>query len=150
MRSASRPFPIGMLATGRVIHRLLSLGLPAGPLWLLRTRGRRTGQVREVPVVVLRVGPERWLVSPFGAVAWVHNVRANGEAYLRRGTRVKRVRLTEVHDDRVPGLLRTYRRRFAAVPFVRAAFDANARSPIGAFSREAHSHPAFLIDLSHS
>lgn len=138
-------FPRGMLAAGRVVHRLLSAGLPMGPLYLLRTRGRRTQDLREVPVAVLHTGDQQWLVSPFGTVAWVHNIRAHGEAHLRRGTSLRRLDLVEVADDRVPGLLRSYRRRFGAVPFVRAAFDAAGHDPIDAFAREAHDKPVFQI-----
>lgn len=135
-----------MRATGRVVHRLLSAGLPMGPLYLLQTRGRRTQARREVPIAVLRTGDQQWLVSPFGAVAWVHNVRANGEAHLRRGRRRHRLHLVEVTDDGVPGVLRAYRRRFRAVPFVRAAF----RTPPGGASDmvigEAGGKPVFRIE----
>lgn len=146
MTPPARSFPTGVLATGRIVHRLLSLGLPMGPLYLLQTRGRHTGASREVPIAVLGVGGDQWLVSPFGAVAWVHNVRANGEACLRRGAGSRRVHLVEVDDTRIPGLLRTYRRRFAAVPFVRAAFDATPRDPLVAFAREADHHPVFHVE----
>lgn len=143
---SERRFPTGMLATGRVLQRLLSVGLPMGPLYLLRTVGRRTGEPREVPIAVLRIGDEEWLVSPFGTVAWVHNVRANGEAHLRRGAQLHRLRLAEVDAARVPRLLRAYRRRFRVVPFVRAAFRATARDDIDVFTREADDHPVFRIE----
>lgn len=145
MTGTGPSFPTGMLPVGRFVQRLLSLGLPMGPLHLLRTRGRHTGLIREVPVVVLDTDGCEWLVSPFGDVAWVRNVRANGEAYLRRGAGLDRVKLVEVEDAAKPDLLRTYRRRFAPVPFVRAAFDATGRDPVEAFSREAHRHPVFRI-----
>lgn len=146
MTLAERRFPTGMLATGRVVHRLLSAGLPLGPLYLLRTRGRRTGELREVPIAVLQIGDEQWLVSPFGTVAWVHNVRANGEAHLRRGAHLRRLHLVEVHDASVPRLLRAYRRRFGAVPFVRAAFHATTRDQIDASTPEVHDQPVFRIE----
>lgn len=145
MSSRRESFPRGMLTAGRIVHRLLSLGLPMGPLHLLRTRGRHTGTYHEVPIALMRTGSEQWLVSPFGTVAWVHNVHANGEAYLRRGGDVRRVHLEAVDDARMPELLRAYRRRFAAVPFVRAAFEATSRDPIEAFIKEAHHHPVFRI-----
>lgn len=138
-------FPTGMLTVGRIVHRLLSLGLPMGPLYLLRTRGRHTGQYHEIPIALLRSGREQWLISPFGPVAWVQNVRTNGEAYLRRGGDLRPVHLMAVDDARVPELLRAYRRRFAAVPFVRAAFVATSRHPLDAFAREAHDHPVFHV-----
>lgn len=69
---------------------------------------------------------------------------------LGRGRRLQTVALAEVSDDRVPGLLRTYRRRFSAVPFVRAAFDATARDGVDAFAREASRHPDFRVDRTRS
>lgn len=148
MTGAAPTFPMGMLAIGRTVHRLLARGIPMGPLQLLRTRGRRSGLLREVPVVVLETAGNEWLVSPFGEVAWVRNVRANGEAYLRRGARLARVDLVEVDDDGKPELLRTYRRRFAAVPFVRVAFDATGRDPLEAFALESNRHPVFRVNRS--
>lgn len=137
-----------MLAAGRVILWALARGMPMGPLRLLHTVGRSSGQDWVVPVAVLRTSDAEWLVSPFGAAAWVLNVRANGKAALGRGGHLVPVELTEVHDDRVPTLLRSYRRRFAAVPFVRAAFDATGRDDLEAFALEASRHPVFRLHRS--
>lgn len=145
MTAERRRFPPGMLTAGRVIQWALARGMPMGPLGLLHTRGRSTGQDRAIPVAVLRTSGHEWLVSPFGATAWVLNVRANGEAALGRGDRREPIALAEVHDDRVPAVLRSYRRRFAAVPFVRAAFDATGRDDLDAFAREAARHPVFHL-----
>lgn len=138
-------FPGGMRTAGRVVSWLLSRGVPMGPLRLLRTRGRRTGRARLAPVAVLRHHGDDWLVSPFGEVAWVHNVRANGLAALGRRGRFHAVALTEIDDEQVPTLLRAYRRRFALVPFVRKAFAASARDDLAAFARESARHPVFRI-----
>lgn len=139
-------FPRGMLAAGRLVEWSLSRGVPMGPLRTLQTRGRTTGRDHVVPVALLRTDGDEWLVSPFGDVAWVLNVRANGRAALGRGRRLRAVTLAEVRDDRVPELLRAYRRRFRAVPFVRAAFDATARDGVDEFAREAPRHPVFRVD----
>ncbi len=146
MTGAPRAFPRGMLTAGRFVEWSLSRGVPLGPLRTLHTRGRTTGREHVVPVAVLRSGGQEWLVSPFGDVAWVLNVRANGQAALGRSHRRHPVVLSEVSDDRVPGLLRTYRRRFSAVPFVRAAFDATARDGVDVFAREAARHPVFRVE----
>lgn len=134
-----------MLTAGRAVRWALARGMPMGPLWLLHTRGRSTGRDRAIPVAVLRTRGHEWLVSPFGATAWVLNVRANGKAALGRGGHLEPIELAEVHDDRVPVVLRSYRRRFAAVPFVRAAFDATGRDDLDAFAREAAHHPVFRL-----
>ena len=127
-------------------QRLLTWGVPMGPLVLLRSRGRRSGQERVAPVALLRLDGEEWLVSPFGDTAWVHNVRADAHAGLGRGRRTRPVRLIEIDDARKPAILLAYRRRFRVVPFVRTAFTAAPADGIDAFSREAGRHPVFLVE----
>ena len=139
-------FPRGMLAVTQVPRWLLQRGLPMGPLALLETVGLRSGAVRQTPVVVLRAHGRRWLVAPFGEVAWLRNVRAGSPVRIGRGQRLESVTLSDAPAEVVPDLLRTYRRRFGAVPFVRAAFTAGGSAPVEAFAAEAHRHPALAID----
>jgi deazaflavin-dependent oxidoreductase (nitroreductase family) len=128
----------------RVPHRLLDLGVPMGPLKLLRTRGRRSGKPRTIPVVTFRHDGVEWLVSPFGDTAWVHNARADGHAEIGRGRRFRQVRLIEIDDARKPEVLWRYRRWFGIVPFVRHAFRATPRQGPAAFQQEAGGHPVFV------
>lgn len=138
-------FPSGMLAVSRVPHWLLRRGLILGPLRLIETVGPRSGRTHSVPVAVLRFGGERWLVSPFGETAWVRHVRAGSTVRLGKGRNPRPVTLATVEPDRVPELLRVYRRRFGFVPFVRAAFDARSSGGVAAFAAEADRHPVFRI-----
>lgn len=136
--------PPQLAKMSRVPHRLLDLGVPMGPLKLLRTRGRRSGRTRTIPVVTFRRDGVEWLVSPFGDTGWVLNARADGHAEIGRGRRFRRVRLVEVDDDRKPEVLWRYRRRFGIVPFVRHAFSATPRQGPAAFHQEAAGHPVFV------
>lgn len=43
-----------------VFRGLTRLGI--GPAWTLRTRGRRTGELRHTPVIPISHGGRRWLV----------------------------------------------------------------------------------------
>ncbi|MDW3215623.1 MAG: nitroreductase family deazaflavin-dependent oxidoreductase [Ilumatobacteraceae bacterium] len=138
-------FSAGLLAFSRIPFRLLSIGVPMGPLALLETQGRRSGRSHRVPVVLLRSGEERWLVSPFGNTSWVLNVRAGSHVRLGRGRRLRSIELTELPIAERAPLLRIFRRRFGAIPFVRAAFDASGRDSIDAFAAEADRHPVFRI-----
>jgi deazaflavin-dependent oxidoreductase (nitroreductase family) len=138
--------PPRLARMSRVPYRLLTWGVPMGPLALLRTRGRRSGLLRTAPVALLRQDDQEWLISPFGETHWVHNVRADGHAELGRGRRLRQVRLTEIDDDRKPGLLLAYRRKFGVVPFVRYAFQATPQDGLAAFQQEAGRHPIFLIE----
>lgn len=141
----SPSLPAGLTGVSRVPHTLLSWGMPMGPLVLLRTRGRRSGLPRTVPVVTLRHDNLDWLVSPFGVTEWVRNIRSNGRTELGRAHRWRPVTLVELDDDDKPAILHCYRRRFGFVPFVRRAFDATPSDGPGAFRTEAHRHPVFLV-----
>jgi deazaflavin-dependent oxidoreductase (nitroreductase family) len=137
--------PVGLLRYGQKPLRLLQWGVPMGPLRLLRTRGRQTGQAHVVPVAVLRHRGREWLVSPFGETRWVRDVRASGTAELGRGRDYRAVDLTEIDDRTKIGVLRAYRRRFRLVPFVREAFTAGPADPPEIYLAERDRHPVFLI-----
>lgn len=134
-----------MLGASRFVVPLLNAGLPIGPLWLLETRGRKTGVVRVVPVAVARSGGRRWLVSIYGETGWVRNVRVSGEARLRRGRRTEAIGVTEVTDGRRAVAAMQLRRSFWMIPFVRAAFTATPRDGLQAFEAEAGRHPVFAV-----
>ena len=53
-------------------------GLAGGHTYVLAVRGRKSGKRYETPVSLIENG-ERWLVAPYGEVAWVRNARAAGE-----------------------------------------------------------------------
>ena len=79
---------------------------------VLTVRGRKTGTPQSVPVNLLPLEGERYLVAPRGNTQWVRNARVAGEVELRVGRRVERVRLVEVPAaDRVP-VLRVYLQRW--------------------------------------
>jgi deazaflavin-dependent oxidoreductase (nitroreductase family) len=143
--TGSPRLPIGVVAFSRIPSRLLSLGVPMGPLMLIETRGRRTGHPHRVPVVLLRADGERMLVSPFGETAWVRNVRAGGDVRLGRGRRLRSIELTELPVAERAPMLRLFRRRFGMIPFVRAAFEASSRDGVDVFAAEADRHPVFRI-----
>lgn len=72
---------------------------------ILAVPGRCTGRIQRVPVNVLRLGEQRYLVAVRGNTQWVRNVRAAGGAELLLGRRVERVVLAEVPvAERVPAL----------------------------------------------
>lgn len=137
--------PAGTVAVTRIPHQLLSVGIPLGPLELLETVGRRSGRRRTTPVAVLQAHGARWIVSPFGETDWVRNLRASPCVRLGRGARLRPVTLTEAPASLVPELLRTYRRRYRFVPFVRAAFDTRTGDDTDSYARVAHRHPVFRV-----
>ena len=76
-------------AVNLLVTTMLKLGIGQKGAYLLTTTGRKTNQKRTTPVILVEAAPERWLVSPYGVVAWVHNVRANPEVTIRRGRRTR-------------------------------------------------------------
>lgn len=143
-------FPAGMLTVSAIPQRLLRWGVPMGPMRLLETVGRRSGNAHVVPVVLLRTEGSDWLVSPFGEVAWVRNHRAGSPVRLGRGKNLRPVDLVDAPAVEIPGLLRLYRKRFGMVPFVRAAFAAGAKDHLDAFEAEAVGHPVFRVVSSNT
>jgi deazaflavin-dependent oxidoreductase (nitroreductase family) len=77
-----------------------------GWLCVLRTRGRRTGRVREIPLDYAPAPRGIWIAAGFGErTAWLHNVRADPEVEVKLDGRWRRGRVLEVSDpaDRLRG-----------------------------------------------
>ena len=88
-----------------LMRRLLHLGVPMGPNALMTVRGRKSGELRTFPVAVLETGGRQFVFSSFGEVNWVHNLRASGEATIRRGRRDRAVTATQLSPDEAAPLL---------------------------------------------
>ena len=122
---------------------LHSAGIWPKRLATLEVRGRRTGGVRSLPVVIADHEGERYLVSMLGErAAWVANVRAaGGRAVLRHGRR-ERIVLEEVE----PGLRAPILRRYLEVAAgARAHFPVDRHAPIGEFDAIAPQYPVFRV-----
>ncbi|HYK96259.1 MAG TPA: nitroreductase family deazaflavin-dependent oxidoreductase [Candidatus Dormibacteraeota bacterium] len=78
---------------------LLRLGMPMGPNTLLTVRGRTSSEPRSAAVAVMEMDDRRWIIGAYGAVQWVQNLRAAGEADIQLHGKAVHVRATEL--DRV-------------------------------------------------
>jgi deazaflavin-dependent oxidoreductase (nitroreductase family) len=128
-RLTARQFSAGLLSPQRAVT--------------LEVRGRRSGRVLTLPLVVTELAGERYLVSMLGNDAnWVRNVRAaGGRAVLIRGGRTP-VRLEEVD----PGQRATILRRYLAVaPGARPHVPVDRNAPLEEFERIADRYPVFRI-----
>jgi deazaflavin-dependent oxidoreductase (nitroreductase family) len=130
------------------MNRLSALQFSAGVLSpqravTLEVRGRRSGHVVALPLVVAEVGGERYLVSMLGNDAnWVRNVRAaGGSAVLSRNGRTE-VHLEEVEPARRAPILRQY---LAVAPGARAHVPVSRHAPLADFERIADQYPVFRI-----
>jgi deazaflavin-dependent oxidoreductase (nitroreductase family) len=129
-------------AINLVVGAMTSLGIGGQSTYLLSTKGKRTGQRRTTPVTLVTADGERWLVSPYGTVGWVHNVRAYPEVTIRRGRRAETLRAHEVSPAVAGPVLQAYLRRVrVTAPF----FDAKADDPVERFVTEALNHPVFQL-----
>ena len=99
-------------AFNAVVHLLTTLGISVYGSAVLAVRGRKTGEWRTVPVNVLTMAGERYLVAPRGETEWVRNIRASGTGELRRGSRREVIVVRELADDQKPEVLGAYVRRW--------------------------------------
>jgi deazaflavin-dependent oxidoreductase (nitroreductase family) len=121
----------------------LRRGLGPPGIYLLETKGRTTGAVRSTPVSLVEDATGRYLVSPYGTPAWVHNARAAGEITLRRGRRRDRLAVAELGPDESAPVLKRYAQEQR---ITRPWFDARHDGPVEAFAVEAARHPVFRLE----
>jgi deazaflavin-dependent oxidoreductase (nitroreductase family) len=113
-----------------------------GPIHLLTTRGSKSGRPHTIPVVPVDYDGKRWLVAPYGAVAWVYNVRAVGRVSLQYGCTTREYTGREVSADEAGPVLKRY---VAIATKTRAQFKATQDSPVEDFVVEADRHPVFEL-----
>lgn len=119
------------------------VGFGRYPMYLLTVRGRKSGQPRTVPIVLLERNGKRYLASPYGIVDWVRNLRAAGEATLTRGRRTETVTARELPADEAALVLRDDVR--GGNPFARS-FGVTADSTLEEFERAVVRHPLFELE----
>jgi deazaflavin-dependent oxidoreductase (nitroreductase family) len=122
---------------------MIRLGIAPSGMHLLTVRGRKSGLPRTTPVNLIEHQGRRWLVAPYGEVAWVRNARAAGEVQLRRAGAVERAAVRAASAEEAAPVLRSYLRQLRLV--VGPYFDVTASSPDAAFAAEAPRHPVFLL-----
>src|SRR5262247_2462309 len=120
-----------------------ALGVAPNYLVTLEVRGRRSGRRISLPLVMVVIEGERYLVSMLGAEAdWVQNVKAaGGNVTLRHGRR-EEVRLEEVAADRRAPLLRGYLKR---APGARPHLPVDKDAPLSEFVRVSAQFPVFRV-----
>jgi deazaflavin-dependent oxidoreductase (nitroreductase family) len=112
------------------------------PAYLFTVRGRKSGQPRTIPIVILEQNGKRYLASPYGNVNWVRNLRAAREAILTRGRRSETVTARELPKGEAALVLRADIKRN---PFARN-YGVTADSSLEEFERAAASHPLFVLE----
>jgi len=131
----------------RILNRwgaaLYARGVAPNYLVTLEVPGRRSGRIVSLPLVMVVVGGERYLVSMLGEkVNWVRNVQAaGGNVTLRHGRR-EEVHLEEVAPDRRAPVLKAYLKR---APGARAHLPIDKDAPLAEFERVSPRFPVFRV-----
>jgi deazaflavin-dependent oxidoreductase (nitroreductase family) len=123
----------GWLVSRVVNPVLMRLGITP----TLAVRGRTSGEWRTVPVNVLELAGQRYLVAPRGDTQWVRNLRATGRGELRWRRGIEPFRATEIADDEKPRIIEAYLARWGY----------QVRPYFGALPNAAE-HPVFRIERS--
>jgi deazaflavin-dependent oxidoreductase (nitroreductase family) len=126
------------------VQWMTRLGISVYGSRILAVRGRKSGQWRTVPVNLLEMRGQRYLVAPRGVTEWVRNIRASGEAELWLGSRREPIRVAELSDAEKPEILREYLRRWkweVGAFFEGVGPDASDED----IRRAAPKHPIFRI-----
>ena len=128
------------------VAALTRMGVSVWGSRLLRVRGRKSGEIRTVPVNLLTYENARYLVAPRGETQWVRNLRAaDGNGELALGKKIEPFHAVELSDDEKPPLLRAYLKRWKAE--VGVFFDGvSADSPESEITRIAPQHPVFRLE----
>jgi deazaflavin-dependent oxidoreductase (nitroreductase family) len=86
---------------------LLAIRIPLGGTdALITVRGRRSGQPRTTPITICQNEGRRGLISPFGEVNWVRNLRAAGRATITVRGRREEVVATELDPEAAAAFIR--------------------------------------------
>ena len=131
----------------RLINRAVaafgSSGVTANYLVTLEVKGRKSGRRISLPLVMLIMDGQRYLVSMLGEdVDWVRNVRAaGGRAVLRHGRR-EEVQLQEVPVGQRAPLLKVYLQR---APGARPHIAIDKDAPLSEFEKIAAAVPVFRV-----
>jgi deazaflavin-dependent oxidoreductase (nitroreductase family) len=112
------------------------------PLYLLTVRGRKSGQPRTTPIATLERDGKRYLLTPYGVVDWVRNLRAAGTAILTRGRRDEEIHVIELPSDEAFLVLKEFIE--SGNPIGRF-FGVTVESSHEEFERMVSSHPVFLL-----
>src|SRR6266567_6999505 len=140
-----------------MISSLLRLGVKLGSFALLTIRGRKSGKPIETPIAVFVQEGKSYLLTPYGIVNWVRNLRAaGGEATITRSRRAEKIRAIELPPETAapifreavrsgpPGIpaaiFRVYRSLFV-LPYLNVTENASLEE----FEREVLTQPVFLV-----
>jgi len=120
-----------ILLLNPVFKPFLRSGLPGGPNVLLMVRGRTSGRLRTFPVAFLELGDRRFVQASYGEVNWVHNLRASGEAIVKKGRVAETVSAVELAPRTAAPILHDALAPYRRSRLVRRVVGPIERPPVG-------------------
>ena len=137
---------IGADPAHRFVHRRIELHQlrPA----LLTVTGRRSGLPHSTPVTLMQYHGGWSLGSPFGAVDWVKNLRAAGEAEILRRGRTVRVKAEEFGPGEAAAVLKENLSDLGPGGSSGPGggyFDIPFDAPLADWEGDAPRHPTFIL-----
>ncbi|MDE0811553.1 MAG: nitroreductase family deazaflavin-dependent oxidoreductase [Alphaproteobacteria bacterium] len=73
------------------------------PCIIITHKGGKTGAIRKIPVMTVKVDDSYVLIGSYGGrpknPVWVYNLRAHPDVEIRDGSSVTKMTVREVHDD---------------------------------------------------
>jgi deazaflavin-dependent oxidoreductase (nitroreductase family) len=135
-----------------IVSFFLRLGLPMGPQALITVAGRKSGLPRTTPVALNRRDDGWLLVSVWGEVDWVKNLRASGSAVITRRRHQIPVRVLELADGEAAVGLRDL---VSSIGFIvrwviGRQFDTHPTASLDEWKEEALRHPVFWLTPTNS
>jgi deazaflavin-dependent oxidoreductase (nitroreductase family) len=130
-----------------IVKFLLRLGLPMGPQALLTVTGRKSGLPRITPVA-LNWHEGRWLlVSVYGEVDWVKNLRAAGSAVITRRRQQVPVTVLELANQDAAAALKELvsSMGLALRSIIGRYFETDPGASLEKWRDEAVDHPVFIL-----
>lgn len=82
------------------------------------------------------------MVSPYGEVSWVHNVRANPTVTWRHGSKLRQVRLEEMSHGSGAAVVAEYHARES---FARPYMDVPENPTVDDFAARSDQFPEFRV-----
>jgi deazaflavin-dependent oxidoreductase (nitroreductase family) len=126
----------------QIMRTLNRLNVAPPGMHIVSVRGRKSGRRYSTPVTLVEENGQRWLVSPYGEVAWVQNARAARQVTLTRGKKTEVAGIVEVEAAEAAPVLKKY---LAREPITQPYFDVRPDAPLAAFIAEAPRHPVFRL-----
>lgn len=130
-------------AMNRMGAMVASVGVAPNYFVTLEVSGRKSGRIVSLPLVMVVVGGQRYLVSMLGDnVQWVQNVRAaDGRAVLHCGGR-EQIQLEEVPTNQRAPILKAYLQR---APGARPHIPVDKGAALAEFEKIAAAYPVFRL-----